>query len=144
MAEISRTLPATDAQVRSLRIAQRRRGLDDDTWYGILRDRWGVERTRDMTRSQASELLDELGRKLARAPGTGPARAPRPDRLEGGATRLVTAKQRALIDELRAEIDWGGGGYEEWLSANQGLARIATSAQAAKVIQALLAMRRRA
>lgn len=143
MAEISRTLPATAAQVRSLRIAQRRRGLDNETWYGILRDRFDIARTRDLTRRQASELLDELGRQLARPPGTGRPRAPRPDRLDEGATRLVTAAQRRVIDELRAELEWGPDGYEGWLQSNQGLARIATSAQAGRVIQALLAIRRR-
>ena len=143
MAEISTTLAATASQVRSLRIAQRKNGLDDATWYGILRDRWGVDRTRDLTRSQASELLDELGRTLPRPPGTGRPKAPRPKRVEGGATRLVTAAQRALIDELRGEIEWGQGGYEGWLSANQGLTRVATNVQAGKVLQALLAMRRR-
>ena len=56
----------------------------------------------------------------------------------------MTPEQRKLIEELAVEIAWReSDGYAGWLRANMDLERVATSDQAAKVIQGLLAMRRR-
>ena len=136
--------PITAAQVRSIKIAQRRAGMEDGEYRTLLFERYGVESSKRLTRRQASELLTRLGRPLPRPPGTGRPRAPRPDRLPGGATRLATRAQRELIAELAGEILWASPhGYAEWLRSSLGIERVATSAQAGKVIEGLKAMRRR-
>ena len=136
--------PITSAQVRSIHIALSRQGIDDATYRGILYERYGVETCKALTRRQASELLARLGRPLKRAPPER-SRAPRPDPLPEGATRLATREQRGLIAELAAEVEWREpDGYAEWLKANMGLKRIATAAQAARIINGLMAMVRRA
>lgn len=136
--------PITKAQVRSIHVSLSRHGIEDAEYRTLLYDQYGVETCKALTRRQASDLLTRLGRPLARPPASPRPRKPRPDRLPDGATRLVTGEQRELIAELAGEIEWREpAGYAGWLKANMGLERIATSDQAAKVIQGLLAMRRR-
>ena len=143
MAEIS-DKPISPAQVRAIKVAQRRLGIDDAEYRDLLYARFGVRSSKALTRRQASDLLVRLGQPLPRPPGTGRPRAPRPDRLPDGATRLVTRLQRDLIAELAAEIMWAEpDGYALWLESNMGLKRVATSAQASRVIEGLKAMRRR-
>ena len=135
--------PITKAQIRSIHVALHRLGLDDETYRGILHERYGVETCKALTRRQASDLLTRLGRPLPRAAAPRP-RKPRPEPVPKGATRLVTAEQRELIAELAGEIEWREpGGYAQWLRANMGLERIATSTQGAKVIQGLKAIKER-
>ena len=56
----------------------------------------------------------------------------------------MTGSQRALIEEIRARVEWREPeGYAGWLRTNMGVERIATSAQAARVIEGLKAMARR-
>ena len=69
MAEVSRR-PITPAQVRAIHVAISRSGIDDETYRGILYERYGVETSKALTRRQASELLSRLGRPLPRPPGT--------------------------------------------------------------------------
>ena len=65
--------------------------------------------------------------------GTGRPRAPRPERMPTGATRLATRRQRGLIAALAAEVEWGStAGYEGWLRSVMGLERVAPSVQAGK------------
>ena len=57
---------------------------------------------------------------------------------------MVSPEQRALIEALAAEIAWREpDGYRRWLRRNMSLERVASAEQAARVIQGLLAMRRR-
>ena len=143
MAELS-DRPITASQVRSIKIAQRRLGIEEAEYRELLDTRYGVDSCTALTRRQASDLLSRLGRRLPRPPGTGRPRAPRPPRLPENATRLVSRTQATLIAELAAEIEWREpDGYIRWLEANMGLHRIATSVQAGRVIEGLKAMRRR-
>ena len=136
--------PITPAQVRSIHIALHRQGIDDETYRGMLYERWGVASCKALTRRQASDLLTRLGRPLKRGPPERPP-APRPEPLPEGAVRLATRAQRELIAELAAEVEWREAqGYAGWLRANMHLKRVATSAQAARVINGLKAMVRRA
>ena len=58
---------------------------------------------------------------------------------------LATLAQLHLIAELAAEVEWREpGGYAGWLRANMHLERVASAAQAARVINGLKAMSRRA
>ena len=131
----------TRAQVRAVHAAKSRMGLDDDTYRAILEERYGVRSCKQLSRRQATELLTGLGRPLPRPARERQRRAPR---LPKGAGRLVTPAQRELIAEIAGEIEWAGaGGYEGWLRSNMGIDRVATSEQGVRVIQGLLAIRRR-
>lgn len=143
MAEISRTARITPAQIRAVKTAQRRRGMDDREYRALLWAHWGALTCTTLTRRQAHELLRLLGLRLARQPGEQPPRPPRPAPVASGVVRLPTPAQRRLIEALAAEIAWGPAGYAGWLQGSQGLARITTSAQASRVIEGLRAIRRR-
>ena len=57
---------------------------------------------------------------------------------------MVTPGQRRLIETLAGEIVWREpDGYQRWLGKFMSLERVATAAQAARVIEGLKAMRRR-
>lgn len=144
MAEIS-DRPITPAQIRAIHVALPRRGIDDEEYRGLLRDRFDVDTCKALTRRQAHELLNVLGQALPRPPGRGP-RAPRPraPRAQPGVTRMATPAQRRLVDEIASEIAWREpDGFRRWLRRNMSLDRVSTAAQAARVIEGLKAMRRR-
>lgn len=139
--------PITPAQVRAIHVALPRRGIDDDEYRGLLRDRFDVDTCKALTRRQASELLNVLGRALPHPPGRGPRaprlRAPR-ERARPGVTRMATPAQRRLVDEIAGEIAWREpNGFRRWLHRNMSLDRVSTAVQAARVIEGLKAMRRR-
>lgn len=155
MAEIS-NLPITASQVRSIRVALARHGIDEETYRAMLA-RYGVATSKALTRRQASELLTTLGHPLPRPPGSGPAptrrrraaeaaqAGPRSGpRASGPVVPLATPLQRVFIEELRAAVRWREpDGYPRWLRHTMGMERVATKAQAARVIEGLKAMRDR-
>ena len=157
MAEISPTRPITPAQVRAIHVALHRQGIDDAAYRALLDMAFGVTTCKALTRRQASALLVKLGRPLPRPPGSGPAptarrraaraaQAQATARASGPVVRLATPLQRVLIEELIAEAPWrapAAVAYPVWLQHNQGIRRVATFAQAAKVIEGLKAMKRR-
>lgn len=144
MATISNR-PITPAQVRAIHVALSRRGIDDDTYRGILRERFDAGTCKTLTRRQASDLLAALGRALPRPPGTrGPRPRPRRQAAAPNVRRMVSPAQRQLIGRLAAEVVWRtADGYSRWLRDNQGLERVSTSEQAARVIEGLKAIQRR-
>ena len=147
MAEISDAKFITTAQIRAIHVALARRGIDDDDYREILQSGWGVDTCKALTRRQASELLRHLGAKLRNPPGSPGTRqrtAASRQRLPKGVTRLVSSEQRRLIADLVGEIAWREpDGYAGWLKKNQGLERVATASQAARVIEGLKALKRR-
>ena len=143
--------PITAAQVRSIHVALSRRGIDDDTYRHILDERFGVATCKDLTRREASDLLTLLGRELPRPPGTRPrsggrrpiGNAAEPAAVADGVVRLATKGQRDLLDKLAGEIAWEApNGYARWLTASLGLARVRTSAEAARAIEGLRGLKR--
>lgn len=149
MARISNH-PITRAQVRAIHVALHERGIDDATYRERLDHGWGVRSCKELTRRQASELLRGLGQRLAQPPGSRPApdrsaaSAPSRPARAPGVTRLPSPAQRRLIAELSREVDWREpDGYPRWLEKNMGLARVASSDQAWRVIEGLKAIRRR-
>ena len=139
--------PITGAQVRSIHAALHRQGIADADYRAMLSSLFGAGSCKDLTRRQASGLLARLGRPLPNPPGAPPRRpkASKPEPASEGAVRLATPGQRRLIAELAAEVRWRtGDGYRRWLKANMGLERVATSEQAARVIEGLKALKRRA
>ncbi len=136
---MTEALPLTAAQVRAIHVARKARGIDRETYLAMLDDGWGASSCKDLDRRQASELLRRLGLPLA------PPRpkATPPERLPAGVTRMVTEAQRRLIGELCADLGLTGRAYRGWLRRNQGLERVRTSAEARRVIDGLMAWRRR-
>ena len=140
--------PITPAQIRAIHVALPRRGLDDDEYRGLLRDRFDVDTCKALTRRQASELILALGRALPQPPGGEPKprrRQPAPRAKAGGnVRRMLTPGQRELIEALAREIVWREpDGYRRWLGKFMSIERVTTAAQAARVIEGLKAMRRR-
>lgn len=96
MAEIS-DRPITPAQIRAIHVALPRRGLSDDDYRGILRERL---RRRDLQGADAP-----AGSRPAARTGPGAAAAARGAHAAAtGAIRMATPAQRELIDELAGEI----------------------------------------
>ena len=147
MTEISSTKFITKAQVKAIHIAIARRGIDEDDYRDMLRTGWGVDTCKALTRRQASEFLRHLGARLRNPPGSPRPRArpaaPRQP-LPKGVTRLASPEQRQLIGELAGEVAWReADGYQGWLKKNQGIERVATTSQAARVIEGLKALKKK-
>lgn len=147
MSEIS-ARPITKAQIRAIHVALAYHDIPDKEYRERLHTDYGAKSCKELSRRQASELLTRLGTPLKRPPGARAPRAPRTVRprvsTPSGVVRLPTAAQRRLIDELAAEIPWRvEDGYQLWLTRNMSLNRIATTAQAARVIEGLKAIKRR-
>ena len=136
--------PVTARQIRAIHVAARAADLDDDAYRAMLRARHGVRSSRDLTRAQATDLLRALGVPLRRPPT--PYRDPRlprrrPEHTPPGVTALPSPRQLRLIDDLAGRVRWrADDGYERWLHSRMGLRRVATSMQAARVIEGLRAM----
>lgn len=136
--------PITPAQIRAIHVALSQRGIDDDDYRGLLRERFDVDSCKALTRRQASDLLVVLGQALPQPPGTHKPRR-RAKRPAGSNVHLMASpEQRRLIAELAGEIAWGTpDGYQGWLRRNQGLERVSTSVHAVRVIEGLKAIRSR-
>lgn len=134
--------PITKAQIRAVHAAARARGLTDDEYRDRLEAEAGVRTCKGLTRRQAAAFIDGLAGRKRAAPRP---RRPRPAPVPAGAVRMITPAQRRLIGELSAEIEWrADDGFRRWLRSSFGLERPpATSSEAAKVVEGLLAMRRR-
>ncbi len=131
----------TPAQVRAIHAAARARGLTDAEYRGRLRAAAGVDTCKGLSRRQASAFLLALGRPPAPRPRrpAAPRRRPAP-----GVVRMASPAQRRLIEALASEVAWrSADGYRGWLRKNQGLPRVSTAAEAARVIEGLKGLRRR-
>ena len=137
--------PITPRQVKAIHVALHKKGIDDDTYRDILSAGWGVTTCKNLTRRQASDLLARLGLALRNPRGMNPVpRKRRREKRPDNVFTLASPEQRQLIGELVAEIRWSTpDGYRRWLLANQGLRRVTTDAEAARVIEGLLAIRKR-
>ena len=139
--------PITRAQIRAIHVAIARQGIENEDYRVRLRAGWGVTTSKALTRREASQLLHEL--QVPMPVPTRKEHPPRPRqrrrrREQVGAVRMISPAQRALIEGLAGEIDWREpDGYRRWLQSNMSLERVASAEQAARVIQGLLAMRRR-
>lgn len=148
--------PISKVQIRAIHTIRRAKGIDDDTYHLMLKNLYGVESCKALSRRQASRLLGRLagrpytpgGGKAAGAPvQAGPGASPRRKAAAGGRRRaalppgvaaLATRAQRELIERLREEVGWDAeDGYGRWLLASFGLERVATLRQAQKVIEGL-------
>ena len=147
MPEIS-TRPITPAQIKAIHVALSYHNIPDREYRERLHTDYGAKSCKELTRRQASDLLSRIGVALKRPPGAQAPRAPRPRQprahTPSGVTRLPSAPQRQLIEQLAGEIEWRvPAGYTLWLERNMGLKRVSTADQARRVIEGLKAIKRR-
>ncbi len=136
--------PITTSQINSIHIALSHQGIDDEDYRLALKERFNVTTCKDLTRSQATKLLDTIWKKLP--PRTEKAKRVRkkPEPKADNVVRLPTMPQRQLIEKLKEEIPWTHeNGYKEWMIGNMRLKIIKTDAEAQKVINGLKAMKQR-
>jgi hypothetical protein len=135
--------------VRLIKIAQRELRLSDDVYRDMLRVRYKVTSSTQLTPYQASTFLDELKRlgfkvrpaRQAAKSACHPCR-PRPlpieDRPGDDVRYAVTPTQLADIAQLRANITWKSPtGYQRWLLKFHHIPVISDSLTAGKVIAGL-------
>lgn len=133
----------TPGQIRAIHAVSRGLGLDNDERRDRIEAVTGIRSSKDLTRSQAAAVLADLG-KLERASRPRPPRRPGPPRLPRGVARMATAAQRRLIDALVSEVEWrSADGYRRWLRRSLGIGRVASAAQAARVIEGLKGLKGR-
>jgi len=51
---------ASEAQIKTIFAVAKSKGIDNDYIKGLLKERYGLESTKDLTKAQASEIIDEL------------------------------------------------------------------------------------
>ena len=135
--------PITPGQVKLIHVMLTRQGIDDEDYRAMLESLYGVDTCKKLTRQQANELLTRLGAGQKPKPAQ-PKPAP-PRRRDSNVAALATPAQHQLIHELIHEIQWRmqppAAAYAAWLQHNQSLAKVRTTAEAAKVIRGLKAIK---
>ena len=148
----------TKSQTRAIQARRHVMAMDDELYREVLHARYSVSSTRDLTRAQANDFMVYLyngenksrtstqrARSPARSQATKAANAASaaPSAGETTVVRMATLAQRRLIAALASEVCWREeGGYQRWLEKNMGLTRVATSAQAGRVIEGLKGLKR--
>ena len=140
--------PITQGQVKLIHVMLTRQGIDDEDYRAMLESLYGVATCKKLTRKQANELLTRLGAgqkpKLAQPKPVQPKPAP-PRRRDANVATLATPAQHQLIHALIHEIKWRmqppTAAYAAWLQHNQSLAKVRTTAEAARVIRGLKAIK---
>lgn len=135
--------PITQGQVKLIHVMLAKQGIDDDDYRAMLESLYGVDTCKKLTRKQANELLTRLGAGHKPKPAQ-PKPAP-PRRRDAKVAALATPAQQRLIHALIHEIKWRmqppAAAYAAWLRHNQSLAKVRTTAEAAKVIRGLKAIK---
>ena len=138
--------PITQGQIKLIHVMLTRQGISDEDYREMLESKYGVDTCKKLTRKQANELLTRLGAgqkpKPAQAAKPKPAK---PRRRDSNVVALATPAQHQLIHDLIHEIKWRmqppAAAYAAWLQHNQSLAKVRTTAEAAKVIRGLKALK---
>ena len=135
--------PITQGQVKLIHVMLTRQGIDDEDYRAMLESLYGVATCKKLTRQQANELLTRLGAGQKPKPAQ-PKPAP-PRRRDANVATLATPAQHQLIHALIHEIKWRmqppAAAYAAWLQHNQSLAKVRTTAEAARVIRGLKAIK---
>jgi hypothetical protein len=135
-----------------IHIAKAQLGLSDDIYRTLLRNRCGVESSRDLTYSQAHGLIEHLKRlgfriraKHSRKKPTcadicAPRKRPLP--LPDNVVLMASPQQIAKLRHLRDDIVWATwNGFDLWLAKyfgiQGGIKSIRDSKTASAVIEAL-------
>lgn len=141
--------PITPGQVKLIHVMLTRQKIDDDDYRALLESLYGVDTCKNLTRQQANELLTRLGAgqkpKPAQAAKSKPAQPAPPRRRDPNVVALATPAQHRLIRALIHEVKWRmqppAAAYAAWLQHNQSLDKVRTTAEAAKVVRGLKALK---
>ena len=141
--------PITQGQVKLIHVMLTRQGIADEDYREMLESKYGVDTCKKLTRKQANELLTRLGAgkkpKPAKPPKPKAAKPAPPRRRDSNVTTLATPAQHQLIHDLIHEVKWRmqppAAAYAAWLQHNQSMDKVRTTAEAAKVIRGLKALK---
>ena len=135
--------PITQGQVKLIHVMLTRQGIDDEDYRAMLESLYGVATCKKLTRKQANELLTRLG--AGQKPKPAQPKPALPRRRDANVATLATPAQHQLIHNLIREIKWRmqppAAAYAAWLQHNQSLAKVRTTAEAARVIRGLKAIK---
>jgi len=124
-------------------------GLTQPEYRALLKERYGVSSSKDLSRRQGDDLLEHFrsmgfGRQKRKWTCTlcmPHQRKKKP--IPEGTIYDASGSQLALIGELRAAIKWKAeNGFSHWLLKYFGLTEIETSPEASRVITALKGLAR--
>lgn len=135
--------PISKPQIRAIKCRQHGMGLDDDTYRGMLRERYGVESCTRLTMAEGHDLINHLyggpkptKRRRVRKPAETAAGG-------GNVVSLPSPPQTRLIGALASEISWETeDGYRRWLKRLLGLDRVRSARDASRVIEGLKGLKR--
>lgn len=104
------TAAISKAQIKAIHVAVQRRGLDEETYRRMLAA-YGVTTSRDLSRAEASQLLDRLNGRAASAVSARPITARRrhtwrPARRPLGPDPEITPKQQGYLNALFTRLGW--------------------------------------
>lgn len=128
--------PATPNQIAKIHTLKSVLGMaEEDYRIAIARHGQGVTSSKDLTRAEATRLINELDAK---------AQA-RPEKVtsQGNVIALATIPQKALIGHLVDEVDWyTHGGFTGWLRTQMRIEEVITKEDASRVIEGLKGLKR--
>ncbi|NLT22589.1 MAG: regulatory protein GemA [Syntrophorhabdus sp.] len=134
-------------QLQIIHVALKQLRLDDATYRAMLKNRYKVESSKNLSYREASELIDcfkGLGFRLKtkRTPPQNPCWpcAPRTPGvpLPENVVVLASPGQLRMIEHLAADIKWRHwDGYRRWLKKYFKIDQVRTSPDASAVIEAL-------
>lgn len=129
-------------QIVLIHLAKNQLNLDDPEYRFILRERFGVQSSKELSYERATELIGyfkRLGFRI-RSKRKCSICAPRPKRegIPDNVMYLVSPQQLAMIEHLRQDIHWKTwDGYQRWLLKYFGLRQVKLSLEASAVIEGL-------
>jgi hypothetical protein len=136
--------PAGPSIIRAIHTGKSFLGLSQPEYRGMLKERYGISRSRELTRKQGDDLIEHFrsmgfGRPKQKRTCTlcmPKQRERRP--IPKDVILSASPAQLALIDELRKAVKWrAADGYRRWLLKYFALAEIKWSTEASPVITAL-------
>jgi hypothetical protein len=140
-------------QLQIIHVALSQLGLDDTAYRVMLKNRYRVESSKDLSYREASDLIDHFKRlgfrlKTKRPEPQNPCWpcAPRTPGVPLPANVVVLASpgQLRMIEHLAADIKWHHwDGYRRWLRKYFKVDEVRTSPDASAVIEALKDMWKR-
>ncbi len=145
--------PIEPKQIKLIHIAKSQLRMGDETYKLMLKERYKVETSKDLSYNQASAFIDELKKlgfrlKTKRPEPQNPCWpcAPRTPGVPLPANVVVLASpgQLRMIEHLAADIKWHHwDGYRRWLRKYFKVDEVRTSPDASAVIEALKDMWKR-
>lgn len=137
-------------QLQIIHVALNQLRLDDTAYRAMLKNRYNVESSKNLSYREASELIDHFKRlgfrlKTKRAEPQNPCWpcAPRTPGvpLPPNVVALASPRQLRMIEHLAADIKWHyWDGYRRWIKKCFKIDQVKTSPEAHDVIEGLKRM----